>query len=495
MSSVTYLELSDEVSHTHKFYEVTVKDTEVSIRFGRIGERGQIQTKTYPTPSQAEAEANRKIREKTRKGYINTTPSQAISPSQPIKAAQPRPQPVPPPPSTQPAPQPHPPGGSGTGPQRAPLLWQFNSGSQAFGIFISSDYCWMGNQAGRVFRLDLEGQVINQYLLPAGVKCIVEDDIWIYAGCDNGIVYDLTGKLIRLAYELDQKADLLWLDIHDGILAVSDASGGLSKIDPEGEVLWTRLSSGKRAWMVRSDQRGFYHGHALGVTLYDRQEGRQLWHQTTEGNVLFGWQDSNCIYVGTSGKKILALDKITGTIVQEYSCDTSVYCCAAAEDGQYLFAADSAAFIYCFTQSGERLWKLSTGCGSALSMQVGDDRLYLVTSNGVLACIDATLPAIQAAQAGQIPQSVTHQAPSPTAPVLAPALPTTSDQSQGVIVECVRHKGQLRMQVVSPGYHRDWMVQFPRDIREEGARYVVEGLREARQGNFYRSYGDIKKLI
>jgi len=61
-------------------------------------------------------------------------------------------------------------------------------------------HCWIGNQDGSIFVLDHDGNVLNQYRLPDGVKCIVADGAWVYAGCDNGCVYDLTGKLPRLAY-------------------------------------------------------------------------------------------------------------------------------------------------------------------------------------------------------------------------------------------------------------------------------------------------------
>jgi predicted DNA-binding WGR domain protein len=67
----TYLELSEARASgsSHKFYEVIVEDTQVSIRYGRIGDAGQTQTKTYPTPDKAKAEAAKKINEKLKKGY------------------------------------------------------------------------------------------------------------------------------------------------------------------------------------------------------------------------------------------------------------------------------------------------------------------------------------------------------------------------------------------------------------------------------------------
>jgi len=50
----TYLELSESDGVSHKFYEVVVNGTQVSIRYGRIGNKGQTQAKTYPTPEKAD---------------------------------------------------------------------------------------------------------------------------------------------------------------------------------------------------------------------------------------------------------------------------------------------------------------------------------------------------------------------------------------------------------------------------------------------------------
>jgi len=65
-----YLELSD--GQSHKFYEVTVNGTAVTIRYGKIGTAGQSSTSTHTTPEKAQAEATKKINEKLRKGYRRT---------------------------------------------------------------------------------------------------------------------------------------------------------------------------------------------------------------------------------------------------------------------------------------------------------------------------------------------------------------------------------------------------------------------------------------
>lgn len=65
----------------------------------------------------------------------------------------------------------------------------------------------------------------------------------------------------------------------------------------------------------------------------------------------------------------------------------------------------------------------------------------------------------------------------------------------GVVVECFSEGSQLRVRVVSPGFQRDWNVQFPRTAREEGARYVVDQVLPSARGGFYRALGNIRKLV
>jgi predicted DNA-binding WGR domain protein len=476
----TYLELSEAEGSAHKFYEVVVKGSEVTIRFGRIGDPGQVQTKTYSTPEKAKAEATKKINEKLRKGYeravIGVRQKRPITQRQIVSNR-----------STA---------------NQAPVLWKFASGAPAFGIFIDASRCWVGNQNGQIFTLTHDGTVERQYQLPDGVKCIVADDDWRYAGCDNGKVYDLSGKIPRVAYDIAPDVDIFWLDIRDGVLGVSDADGRITTINHEDESQWTRRSRGSHAWMVRCDEIGVYHGHSRGVTMYDWEDGQVIWEQATTGEVLFGWQEESTIYAGTSNNLVYCFTK-KGEVVNVYRCDAPVYSCTATHDGTYVFAGDNYSSIYCFQGHGvngtpppeARLWKLGTGCGSAFSMQFWHDRLYIVTTDGSLACIDASEVAIQAAQAGTVPASVTIKAPKLDAISASASLETTSNTSQGIIVECIQEGSQLRIRVISPGYNPTWNVQFPKEIREAGARYLVEEIRESARGGFYRTYGDIKRLI
>lgn len=74
------------------------------------------------------------------------------------------------------------------------------------------------------------------------------------------------------------------------------------------------------------------------------------------------------------------------------------------------------------------------------------------------------------------------------------AMPVVNEVGSGVELHCVREGGKLRVKVISEGYDSTKNIQFPRSIRAEGARYVVEGLELSSEGTFYRVRGNITRF-
>ena len=77
---IVYLEFSEEKSH--KFYEIRVQNNQLILRFGRIGDKGQIKTELYATSEETTQQAEKKINEKLKKGYkfavLGETPKKEI---------------------------------------------------------------------------------------------------------------------------------------------------------------------------------------------------------------------------------------------------------------------------------------------------------------------------------------------------------------------------------------------------------------------------------
>ncbi|MEH2075672.1 MAG: VWA domain-containing protein [Nostoc sp.] len=74
------------------------------------------------------------------------------------------------------------------------------------------------------------------------------------------------------------------------------------------------------------------------------------------------------------------------------------------------------------------------------------------------------------------------------------AMPVVNEVGSGVELHCVREGGKLRVKVISEGYDSTKNIQFPRSIRAEGARYVVEELELSSEGTFYRVRGNITRF-
>lgn len=74
------------------------------------------------------------------------------------------------------------------------------------------------------------------------------------------------------------------------------------------------------------------------------------------------------------------------------------------------------------------------------------------------------------------------------------AMPLVNEVGSGVELSCVREGGKLRIKVMSEGYDATKNIQFPRAIRAEGARYVVEGLELSSDNTFYRVRGSITRF-
>ena len=58
-----------------KFWEASVEDNYLVVRFGKIGTRGQITKKLFSSPEAALREKQKRVQEKIRKGYIPTPPN------------------------------------------------------------------------------------------------------------------------------------------------------------------------------------------------------------------------------------------------------------------------------------------------------------------------------------------------------------------------------------------------------------------------------------
>jgi uncharacterized protein (TIGR02996 family) len=72
---------------SHKFWNIDVQGNSFTVTYGKIGTSGQTQTKSFASPEKAQAEADKLVAEKTKKGYAETTPKATISDAEALEKA------------------------------------------------------------------------------------------------------------------------------------------------------------------------------------------------------------------------------------------------------------------------------------------------------------------------------------------------------------------------------------------------------------------------
>ncbi|BDM63517.1 molybdenum metabolism regulator [Shewanella sp. NFH-SH190041] len=474
MSKEIYLELSEDNGSSHKFYKILISDCDVTIEYGRIGNPGRSSTKTFSTLNEAEIYANKQANAKKRKGYEDAVQGQRAA--RPIRAVAQRP--------TQSAAT----SGRRTKPkQSAPVIAQYHTEITAFGIFVDQQHIYIGDETGRVSVLDHDYHLLREYQLPSGTKCIVADGANVFAGTNQGQVYEITGKIARLAYDCPGNAAIYWMDLCDGVLAVSDNEGGLFVYDYEGEPLFHKSTNNGSAWLVRVDESSIYHGgqHLARYAM----DGSQLWQSDIRG-ILFGYQTETCIYAAARGH-VAMVDKVHGSVVRKYPVDWAPSNCTS-QDGMQVFAQENRNLV-AWKKSGEKLFELASP-NSGMSMQYFAEKLFVVGNTG-LAVVDVSEASIAAAQDNQLPEVKTFRASRQALPeVDSTALELAAGSEQGIELVCIRDGSHLRVRVVTPGYDHAMNCQFPKNLRVEGRRFLAERVELSRSGTFYRISGNIFAL-
>lgn len=67
---------------SHKFWNIELAGNGYTVTYGKVGTAGQTSSKEFASPEAAEAAAEKLIREKTGKGYTETTPKATVSPTE-----------------------------------------------------------------------------------------------------------------------------------------------------------------------------------------------------------------------------------------------------------------------------------------------------------------------------------------------------------------------------------------------------------------------------
>ena len=169
----------------------------------------------------------------------------------------------------------------------------FEMGTRCFGLCLDEarNMLYVGSESGMVEVLNATTkQHVRSLKLSHGVRCIVADESFVFVGCNNGAVYDISADRPRLVAEVEGFEEVLSIGMNGGKIVAADASGHIALLNCEGEVVWRRAAAqedGKDGWVALVDQTGVYHGSSKGLAKFElARPGKKVWARDTAGALL-----------------------------------------------------------------------------------------------------------------------------------------------------------------------------------------------------------------
>lgn len=369
-----------------------------------------------------------------------------------------------------------------------------------FSIWVNEQGIWTSNRDGWVLGFNHQGELVQQYKLPASTRFLTDGEESPLVSCEDGQIYELTGKVPEPIYQLKKPNpygyyNLIFAFIKAGHwLLIADMYGQLLCLNENLEVQWQKQEF--QSWQIHflgADQNSIYQGYYKGLISYEKNTGKLNWELLTDAPILSGLVLDNEIILGCSDRQIYRLSTQSQTKNNEisviFTCSGMPYSITSTSDQKIIFVSDSDGNIYCLDQEGHLKETLHLKSGAAMALQSWKDSLYVGTSEGVITCFNLS----------QIDKQLSH---SPNLVTSETALPLEETKTKinsiatenSVILECIKQGKKLKIRPLSHDYHTDWNVAFPHHLRMEGSRYQVSELKESKSGKFYRVIGEIKPL-
>jgi hypothetical protein len=345
-----------------------------------------------------------------------------------------------------------------------------------FDLWVNEQGCFTCNRDGWIIGINHQGEMIQQYRLSQSTRCLGSHAETIYVACDDGQIYEFTGKVPEGVYNLKlpntyfytyqiyalKKTTKFWF--------ITDAHGKFTCTDLDWQTQWQiEQPAYWLPYLLCVDETAVYQGYYSGLICSEQATGKTLWQQKTDAPILCGDLLGNNLFFGCSDRHIYALSTEQPESVKQIFTTAGIpYALILSPDGKYIIIADYDRQIYIINQQGNLQATITLEKGAAMAMKLWGDRLYVGTTQGMIVCFPLDLQSLQTDQPSD-----------------------TTATKQKVKLHCIKIGSKLKVRPLAAGYQQNWNVHFPQHLRKEGAIYFVDDLRADKQGKFYRIVGQI----
>ncbi len=288
------------------------------------------------------------------------------------------------------------------------LTWQYTfpnpDGSwkmPIFGLWVNEQGCWLSNQSGWIFVVNHQGELIQQFTLKHPTRFVVagfaEQDDTPLVSCEDGFLYELTGKIPQSVYSLRSPIPYLYrhgitaMVKSPELLFIADVYGQIFGVNESYETQWQQQDS--EHWLsffLGVDSDYLYQGYYHGLIAYEKLTGTLIWEIFTPAPVVCGVVFKESFLIGCSDRQIYQVHQAEGEpeLMPLFRCSGIPYGMITDHAQQHLLVSDSDGKIYQWDLSNQQLESITLPKGAALTLKIWHSCLYVGTSLGDLLCFE-----------------------------------------------------------------------------------------------------------
>ncbi|MFM7382349.1 MAG: hypothetical protein ACKO1W_04755 [Microcystaceae cyanobacterium] len=270
-----------------------------------------------------------------------------------------------------------------------------------FGLWVNDQGCWLSNQSGWIIVVNHQGELIQQFKLKHPTRFLTEgfteqDDTPIVS-CEDGFLYELTGKVPQSIYSLRSPIPYLYrhgivaMVKSENLLFIADLYGQLFCVNESYETQWQRsIPDHWLSFFLGSDHDYLYQGYYQGLIAYEKLTGTLTWEIFTPAPVICGAVLDKNLLIGCSDRQIYQVNQSESkpTLIPLFQCSGIPYEMITDTAQQRLLVSDSDGKIYHWDFNRQQLDSMSLPKGAVLTMKIWHSGLYGGTSLGDLFCFD-----------------------------------------------------------------------------------------------------------
>jgi len=294
-------------------------------------------------------------------------------------------------------------------------LWNFSSTGASGGVIYASSAVYdgmvfFGSHDGNIYCLDTDGNKIWNYTVTVDIGGTIYTlgTLTAPAVVDGKVYIATMGYMSGRVYCLDMRGDVIWQyttggqmysspAVVDGKVFIGSDDDNMYCLDADtGAFIWS-YTTGDNIYSAPAvaDGKVFFGSWDGNFYCLDMNNGNELWNYTTGSMVLSSPAVADGkVFFGSYDQNVYCLDMNNGNKLWNYTIGASVAGCPSVADGKVYIGCHSGNFYCLDMNNGNELWNYTTGDRIYGAPAIADGKVFIGSWDDNLYCFGEAAPDI-----------------------------------------------------------------------------------------------------